>query len=230
MTNHTPQTDSLNATCIAEVTLPAEAVFFADTMATFPQFAGTLFPYQTNTGNIHSVLCMDRDGQGVIDGDSAADPTVNSVHHMNSANGQHLYDLDTTFTATSPFQAANADQLTLLSATGQGDSWTVVLWAASPAMVEACQRVVDEAGFEWELQNLYQSQSHSRSPLAALTPVQRETMTTAFEMGYFDIPRTVSMQELAEELGVTPNAVSERVRRASARLLSELLSKSSETR
>lgn len=225
MTDHSPQIDSLNAACIAEVTLPAEALFFANTMATFPQFAGTLWPYRTNAGSIHSVLRMNSSEQGVIDGDGAGDPTVNSIHHMNSANGQHLYDLDTTFTATSPFQTASADQLTLLTATGTADSWTVVLWASSPDVIEACQRATEGAGLSWDIQDLYRSKPYN--PLAALTPVQRETMTTAFEVGYFDIPRTVSMEELAGELGVTPNAVSERLRRAEAHLLAELLSESS---
>jgi predicted DNA binding protein len=227
VTTHIPQTDSLNAACIAEVTLPAEAVFFADTMATFPAFAGSLWPYRTNAGSVQSVLCMNSGEQTVIGRDATGDSTVNSVHHMNSANGRHLYDLSTTFTEASPFYTATADQLTILTAAGQGDTWTVLFWASSPAVVEACQRAVGDSGLDWDIQNLYRSQSRSHNPLTALTPVQRETMTTAFELGYFDIPRTVSMQELSEELGVTPNAVSERVRRAEAKLLGELLSESS---
>ena len=60
------------------------------------------------------------------------------------------------------------------------------------------------------------------NPLDELTPVQRETVEAALELGYFDIPRGVSMEELAAELDITPNAVSERLRRAERTLLSSL--------
>lgn len=47
-----------------------------------------------------------------------------------------------------------------------------------------------------------------------LTPEQYETLVAAVEHGYFEIPREVSMQDLAEELGVSHQALSERLRRA----------------
>lgn len=52
-----------------------------------------------------------------------------------------------------------------------------------------------------------------QAQLSELTPVQRETIQTALESGYFDVPRETNLVELAEELGVSDSAVSQRLRR-----------------
>lgn len=52
-----------------------------------------------------------------------------------------------------------------------------------------------------------------------LTATQAETLTTAFETGYFDVPRRITLAELADRLDVSEQAVSERLRRGLASLL-----------
>jgi hypothetical protein len=47
-----------------------------------------------------------------------------------------------------------------------------------------------------------------------LTPVQRRTLVVAIEQGYFEIPRQSTLDDLAADLGVSKQAVSERLRRA----------------
>jgi len=47
-----------------------------------------------------------------------------------------------------------------------------------------------------------------------LTDKQREVLDTAREMGYFEVPRDATAAEIAEELDISPQAVSERMRRA----------------
>ncbi|RLM81550.1 helix-turn-helix domain-containing protein, partial [Halobellus sp. Atlit-38R] len=47
-----------------------------------------------------------------------------------------------------------------------------------------------------------------------LSEPQREALTLAVQMGYYDIPRGCTTQELASELGISDQAVTERLRRA----------------
>lgn len=56
-----------------------------------------------------------------------------------------------------------------------------------------------------------------------LTADQRETLLTALELGYFDVPRETQIEELARALGVSTNAVSERLRRATKALTSNTI-------
>lgn len=52
-----------------------------------------------------------------------------------------------------------------------------------------------------------------------LTDRQRDGLRTAYEMGYFEIPRTATLDEVAVELGITASSLSERLRRAQTHLV-----------
>ncbi|MBZ6497035.1 helix-turn-helix domain-containing protein [Natrinema longum] len=54
-----------------------------------------------------------------------------------------------------------------------------------------------------------------------LTDRQHEALRTAYERGYFDIPRQASLEDVAAELDISPSSVSERLRRAQTQLIEE---------
>lgn len=56
-----------------------------------------------------------------------------------------------------------------------------------------------------------------------LTPDQRETLIMAVENGYFAVPRETKLDEIAEEVGITRQAASERVRRGTETVLRKAL-------
>lgn len=62
-----------------------------------------------------------------------------------------------------------------------------------------------------------------RSTLDALTERQREILETAYELGYFDVPRRVSTAEIADEIDLDPSTVAEHLQRAERNLVSNLL-------
>ena len=60
-----------------------------------------------------------------------------------------------------------------------------------------------------------------------LTEAQREALVLAYERGYFDTPREASLEEIADELGITQQSLSSRLRRGHRRLIGATLSSSS---
>lgn len=52
-----------------------------------------------------------------------------------------------------------------------------------------------------------------------LTPVQRDTLIMAVENGYFAVPRETTLDDIADELGISSQAASERVRRGTETVL-----------
>ena len=55
-----------------------------------------------------------------------------------------------------------------------------------------------------------------------LTQAQYEALYVAYKQGYFEVPRRASLVSLSDELGVSDNAVSERLRRAQRKICSRL--------
>jgi predicted DNA binding protein len=56
-----------------------------------------------------------------------------------------------------------------------------------------------------------------------LTPVQARTLVTASELGFFDIPRGCTLEELADEWDISHQALSERLRRGTGTLVESTL-------
>lgn len=76
-------------------------------------------------------------------------------------------------------------------------------------------------GATLELYKLYGAESVGSA--LGLAPHQWETLATAHEMGYFEVPRGATQEQIARRLGVSSSAVSQRIRRATNQLLAETL-------
>lgn len=110
----------------------------------------------------------------------------------------------------------------VISAHGSGEGWRLRL--LSPAR-EELSRTYDYCrsnGIEVEIHTLYDA-DEGRQGRFDLTDAQEETLTRALERGYYEIPRNVDMDALAEEFGVSHQALSERLRRAHGALVETAL-------
>ncbi|MBD3188725.1 hypothetical protein GF325_17995 [Candidatus Bathyarchaeota archaeon] len=58
----------------------------------------------------------------------------------------------------------------------------------------------------------------SPNPREVLSGKQKAVLVKALEKGFFEVPRHISLTDLAKEFGVSPNALSEMIRRLSKRL------------
>lgn len=59
--------------------------------------------------------------------------------------------------------------------------------------------------------------------VVGLTQKQQELLSIAYEEGYFDVPRGISQDELADRMNVSKSAISQRMRRAIAQLCCDSL-------
>uniref|UniRef100_A0A7D5H5D0 Helix-turn-helix domain-containing protein n=2 Tax=Natrinema halophilum TaxID=1699371 RepID=A0A7D5H5D0_9EURY len=75
----------------------------------------------------------------------------------------------------------------------------------------------EAAGVSLDLRKFgpYEGRDH---PLAELTARQREAVRTAHELGYYEVPRTVTTEDVAAELGVDSSTVAEHLQRAERNL------------
>lgn len=99
------------------------------------------------------------------------------------------------------------------------DGWRQTGWFAT-------RDAFDEFSSFWQQNAEFQlsrltRDGESEPPGDGLTDHQQEALRTAYELGYFDIPRRASLQEVAAELDISASAVSERLRRAQTRLFEE---------
>ncbi len=119
--------------------------------------------------------------------------------------------------------SALAVDAAILEAVGTGDDWSFQLrFADYDALSEFYRRCVDH-DVSIELEQVHNPVEPDGPARYGLTPDQRETLMTALETGYFAVPRETTLVELSEELGVSDSAVSQRLRRGLASLVSGTL-------
>lgn len=101
------------------------------------------------------------------------------------------------------------------------DGWRQTGWFADRATFEQFSSFWRrEAGFR--LHRLTHD-GEPEPPGSGLTDRQQEALRTAYELGYFEIPRDATLADVAAELDITAASASERLRRAQTRLLQETL-------
>jgi len=109
----------------------------------------------------------------------------------------------------------------ILHAVGTVDGWEFEIEFPDADRRTAFRGAIEAAEFEIDDRQLYEPvESTGRY---GLTDPQQEVLELAAERGYFEIPRQTSLHGLAEELDLSDQAVSERLRRGTRRLTEETL-------
>ncbi|MFD1568551.1 helix-turn-helix domain-containing protein [Halolamina litorea] len=114
---------------------------------------------------------------------------------------------------------------TCLRGVGGPEGWQFSLRFPTRDCLATCYRECSEDGVDLTVDRIHAtSWSAEGGHDTVLTDVQRETLTTALERGYFSVPRSTTLQDLATEFDVSDTAISQRIRRGVARLLAAELS------
>lgn len=89
-------------------------------------------------------------------------------------------------------------------------------------VISATIRDYETAGVSPDLRKLGSYEGHA-GPLDDLTDRQQEVLETAYDMGYFEVPRTTSAEAIAAELDLDGSTVVEHLQRAERNLLAQFL-------
>lgn len=116
--------------------------------------------------------------------------------------------------------AVVASGATVLEGVGERSVWRFRLRFDDDEDLAACYRECAERGVPVEVERVYGPEARPNvGVVSALTETQRETLAVALDEGYFEVPRRITLVELADELGVSDTAVSQRLRRGLVALL-----------
>lgn len=150
-----------------------------------------------------------------VDGDDAAavlegEPGMQSVTVIDTVNGSSLLRCRYA-TEHGGVEGIAAADVTLLRAAGDADGWTVQVRGDSATDVSAFHRGCTDVGLDPTLVELHGLTEIDDAP--SLTEPQREALVLADEMGYFDDERSVTLDDIADDLDISRQALSNRLRR-----------------
>ncbi|MDS0296330.1 helix-turn-helix domain-containing protein [Halogeometricum luteum] len=140
-----------------------------------------------------------------------ADAAVESLVELDDSPAGTRYRLSWSAAAESVLRPLLREATVVEAAAGQ--RWRFRLRFAEFDDLTAFRRRVDDTCTSLELRRL-RDESRAEETKTRITEVQRRTLTVAVREGYFEVPRSATLSDLAAELDVSKQAVSERLRRA----------------
>ena len=115
------------------------------------------------------------------------------------------------------------ENTSILKARGTAGGWILRIRFDSHALVGEFTGHLRDRGFPFDLVRLHEMSYAQTGSQFGLTPKQNEALVTAWQMGFFELPRETSMAAVAEELDITPQSLSDRLRRAQNTLIGDAL-------
>ncbi len=141
-------------------------------------------------------------------------PTVNSVTEVDVFDDRTLFKLDWDASQDRLFRCLLEQDGQILSATGSPEEWNFEIRFSDREALSQCRDCCESAHISLDLTRVYNPADPEEGPWYGLSEPQREALTLAVRRGYYDIPRGCTTAELADELGISDQAVTERLRRA----------------
>jgi hypothetical protein len=147
-------------------------------------------------------------------------PRVESLTALDRVADRILYRVEWAGDVESLVYGFSVTEATILEAVGHG-RWSFRVRFPNHDQLAAFHDYCQEHDIRFELRRVYQPDQDGDA--FRLTARQREALLLAVEEGYFHVPRGTTLGEIAAQLGVSEQAVSERVRRGTDAVLSTVL-------
>lgn len=150
------------------------------------------------------------------------DSTVNSRELLAEEDGRPLYRVRLTAEMTNRSVYPQWVELggKLVESVGTREGWEMRMRFPGRETFKRFYQTVSQMGLTIRIHSLYNDPFADGDPLR-LSDKQRQTLELAHERGYFEVPRRATLRDLADELGVSDQSVSERLRRGIDRILTE---------
>lgn len=198
-----------------------DSPFLREALAAAPE--ATVTPeelYRTEDRGVVHFWLEDCDRETFEDG-LAVDPTVTDAVTLAETETRWLYRVACTDYGWQvvTFPSWSELDIVFLAATASHEGWDVRLRMPDRTALKEYRAVCEERDLDFQLQALYEEREAVTGADAQLTTDQREALVTAYRLGYFQVPRRASLTEVAEPFDISPQALSERLRRGTSTLV-----------
>ena len=152
----------------------------------------------------------------------AEDPTVENDTLLTELDGERLYQMSWVSQIRVVVQILVEQRGTILKAHGHDNQWLLRILFPTRDALSATHDFCERYDLSLDIRNIFELRE-SPGGRYGLTEEQYQTLVTAAEMGYYEVPRGVKLEELAAELDITHQALSELLRRGHDTLIKDTL-------
>lgn len=142
----------------------------------------------------------------------SADPSVDDIEVIAEPDDEVLYRMSWIDSIEALVHILTEEEGTILAADGRQDGWFMRILFPDREALSATYEFCEEHDLPLDVQRIYNIDQGKQGRFG-LTDEQEETIAAAYDHGYYDVPRDISLSEFADELDISHQALSERLRR-----------------
>lgn len=150
------------------------------------------------------------------------DPSVQDPSLLTELESEYLYRMDWIADIQLVIQILTGSKATIMDAYGADGWWYLRVLYPTRDSLSATYDFCEDNGLTFEVETIREMDGNPVGRYG-LTTKQYEALRLAAERGYFDVPRSVDVNDLADELDISHQALSERLRRAQRVLVEDTL-------
>lgn len=151
-----------------------------------------------------------------------ADPSVDEARVVCDENEEVLYRVSWERPVEFAMRLLTAEGAAVLGLGAASRNWTIRMLFPSRSALGDTVNLCDQYDISVDTRTIGRF-NDAGSGLYGLTNAQYESLSLACDRGYYDIPRQAKLNEIANELGISHQAYSERLRRATEGLLEQTI-------
>ncbi|WP_372480916.1 helix-turn-helix domain-containing protein (plasmid) [Halomicrobium sp. HM KBTZ05] len=152
-----------------------------------------------------------------------ADESVHGVDVLTDADGECLLRIDWGPAVGLFAQILAEADASILDASGHDGRWQFQIFFPEHDRVSQTYEFCADHGIDIAVERIDRLSETSAYGHLGLTERQYETLVSAYELGYYDVPRGINQAELAANFDISHQALSERLRRAHGTVVTNAL-------
>ncbi|WP_132059611.1 helix-turn-helix domain-containing protein [Halorussus amylolyticus] len=209
---------------LAEFTVPASEFVLSETLRSVPDVRIEIKRVVAGSERVTPYFWASGDDFAKFERELSDDPTVEDVLMLEEhEKDERFYRVTWRTNAESLLSGVSGTEATILEALSEDGSWQLkMLFPDRDALSEFHDYCVSN-DFPFQLDRVYRAENPQERGEYEVTEDQQEALMAGYDAGYFDVPRNVTLTELADEMGVSRNALSARLRRGQRNVLANTL-------
>jgi predicted DNA binding protein len=213
----------MSTACIVRGEIPAEEFALYEALRSLP---GVEFEVervvQSGDEAAMPLMWIRNAEQEAVENAIEVDPSVRDLTLLSAFDDELLYRMNWVSEVDLVLQMLTNSEATITDAYGTDGRWYLrILYPDRDSLAKTTQFAGDE-DLTFDVTAIREMQGEP-SGRFGLTNAQFEALTTALENGYYKVPRELDQSDLAGELDISHQALSERLRRATGALVEDAL-------
>ncbi|WP_254532732.1 bacterio-opsin activator domain-containing protein [Natrinema gelatinilyticum] len=207
----------------AEFDLPTSAFALEETLATVPnaviEIERVVASEEMLTPHFWVSKVPDKDFEEATE----SDPSVRDLRRLDSFDNATLYRAEWTENIESVVYAYREIGAVILEAVGTEDTWNVHMRFDDHSQLTMFRTHCEDSGIPFQVKRLHEVTQPSPAHQFGITEKQHDALVKAWEAGYYESPAESSLDEVASTLGISQQALSQRMRKGYDRLIANTL-------